>query len=141
VLSAITITAAQAAMQTNSIDDILAVARQFVGHEDFASRWVTEMVKMLRIAVDYTEELPHDNLVRNSSLQLCLSTLNHLGWKGEFQPRTFRGKLAMLALNLRNIVIVMTIASNGPPGVSKDKSPLDETGKLVTSSLSNRTSY
>jgi mediator of RNA polymerase II transcription subunit 16, fungi type len=86
------------------------------------------MVRMMRISVDYSEEAHHDNLVRNNLLQLCLSTLNHLGWNGEFQPRGFRSKMAMFALNLRNIVILITIANNAP-GHMKDRTPLDEPGK------------
>ncbi|ORY62102.1 RNA polymerase II mediator complex subunit Sin4 [Pseudomassariella vexata] len=126
VIAALTLSAAQAATSHSNIDDILAVGRRFThSHRIFAVDWVTEMVKMMRIAVDYSEEAPHDNLVRNNMLQLCLSTLNHLGWRGEYQPRTFHSKLSMLALNLRNIVILITIASNGP-GIAKDRSPLDE---------------
>ena len=83
---------------------------------------------MLKINVDYSEEAHHDQLVRNAHLQLCLSVMNHLGFKGEFQPRTFAGKFAMLALNVRNIVILITIASNTPINLKEKLSPLDEPG-------------
>lgn len=81
---------------------------------------------MLKIPVDYSEDTHHDSLVRNSSLQMCLSILNHLGYKGMFQPRSFGGKFAMLALNARNVVILITIASNTPVNVRERLSPLDE---------------
>lgn len=81
---------------------------------------------MLKIAVDYSEEAHHDQLVRNHNLQLCLSILNHLGFHGEFQPRSFGGKFAMLTLNVRNIVILITIANNMPLKVKEKLSPLDE---------------
>lgn len=81
---------------------------------------------MLKISVDYSEEAHHDQLVRNHNLQLCLSILNHLGFRGEFQPRSFGGKFAMLTLNVRNIVILITIANNMPLKVKEKLSPLDE---------------
>lgn len=97
----------------------------------FSGDLLSEMVRMMRVQVDYSEESHHDNLVRNQLLQLCLSTLNHLGWKGEFQPRSFRSKMAMFALNLRNIVILITIANNAP-GHMKHMTPLDEPGETNT---------
>lgn len=87
------------------------------------------MVRLMRISIDYSEEAHHDSLVRNNLLQLCLSTLNNLGWNGEYQPRNFRGKLSMFALHLRNIVILITIASNGSIQLKNNTSPLDEPGK------------
>lgn len=81
---------------------------------------------MLKINVDYSEEAHHDQLVRNNSLHLCLSILNHLGFRGEFKPRSFYGKFSMLALNMRNIVILITIASNTPSNLKDKLNPLDE---------------
>lgn len=81
---------------------------------------------MLKVPVDYSEESHHDNLVRNHSLQLCLSIVNHLGFRGEFKPRSFSGKFALLSLNIRNIVILITIASNTPGNMREKLSPLDE---------------
>ncbi|KAK8089694.1 mediator of RNA polymerase II transcription subunit 16 [Apiospora hydei] len=126
VVAALTMSTAQAATTQSNIDDILAVARYFVGREKFAEQWITEMCRLMRISVDYSEEAHHDSLVRNNLLQLCLSTLNNLGWNGEYQPRTFRGKLSMFALHLRNIVILITIASNGSIQLKNNTSPLDE---------------
>jgi len=83
----------------------------------------------MRVSIDYSEEAHHDSLVRNHLLQLCLSTLNNLGWNGEYQPRNFCGKLSMFALHLRNIVILITIASNGSIQLKNNTSPLDEPGK------------
>lgn len=87
---------------------------------------MNEIVRMLKIPVDYSEDTHHDSLVRNSSLQMCLSILNHLGYKGMFQPRSFGSKFAMLALNARNVVILITIASNTPVNIREKLSPLDE---------------
>ncbi len=42
------------------------------------------------------------------------------------QPRSFGGKLAMLALNVRNIVVLITVASNSPMSMKEKLSPLDE---------------
>ena len=81
---------------------------------------------MLKITVDYSEDSHHDQLVRNTQLQMCWSILNHLGFNGDFQPRTFGGKFAMLALNIRNIVVLITVASNSPMSLKEKLSPLDE---------------
>ena len=86
------------------------------------------MVRAMRITVDYSEEAPHDGLVRNTPLQNCFSILNHLCWSGEYQPRNFRSKMAMFYLHLRNIVILITIASNGNIQMKDKTSPLDEPG-------------
>jgi hypothetical protein len=88
-----------------------------------------ELVRILKVTIDYSEEAHHDSLVRNNNLQLCLSVLNHLGFRGQFKPRTFGGKFSVLALNIRNIVILITIASNTPVTLKQTLSPLDEHGK------------
>jgi mediator of RNA polymerase II transcription subunit 16, fungi type len=93
---------------------------------DFAYTWVRTIINMVRVAVDYSEEAHHDQLVRNHHLQFCLSILNHLGFHGEFQPRSFGGKFAFLALNVRNIVILITIANNAPGNLKEKLSPLDD---------------
>jgi mediator of RNA polymerase II transcription subunit 16 len=86
---------------------------------------------MMRVTVDYSEESHHDSLIRNNLLQMCLSTLNHLGWNGEYKPRTFRSKMSMFALNLRNIMILITIA-HSVPGHMKERTPLDEPGEPLS---------
>jgi mediator of RNA polymerase II transcription subunit 16 len=84
--------------------------------------------------MDYSEESHHDVLVRNTTIQLCLCIQNSLGFKGEFNPRTFSGKFAWLVLQLRNIVVLVTMAANlnvpqsGPE--SDKKSPLEDPGCL-----------
>jgi len=92
-----------------------------------------EIVRILKVTIDYSEDSHHDQLVRNTYLQLCLSILNHLGFRGQFEPRTFGGKFAALALNIRNIVILVTIASNTPVTLKQTLSPLDEPGKPLVS--------
>lgn len=86
--------------------------------------------------MDYSEDSHHDNLVRNSALQMVFSVMNHLGFSGEHNPHSFSGKFAMLALNTRNIIILVTIASNTPQPMGGKFSPLDEPGMLSTSRLS-----
>ncbi|CAK7233542.1 Mediator of RNA polymerase II transcription subunit 16 [Sporothrix curviconia] len=126
VVAALTTAVSTASINQISYDDILATARQFIHRPRFAYEWMTEMIRILKINVDYSEEAHHDQLVRNNTLHICLSILNHLGFHGEFKPRSFYGKFSMLALNMRNIVILITIASN-TPGNLKDKiNPLDE---------------
>ncbi|KAI1504605.1 RNA polymerase II mediator complex subunit Sin4 [Biscogniauxia marginata] len=124
--AAFVISTAAAGANGANTDDILAVARKFIHKDQFAASWITDMVHITRITIDYSEEIPHDHLIRNNTLQLCFSILNHLGWNGEFQPRHLRSKLSMLALNLRNIVILVSLASNAPNAMRGQMSPLDE---------------
>ncbi len=80
---------------------------------------------MLKISVDHLDETHHEQLVRNNSLLLCLSILHHLGFRGEYKTRSFYGKFAMLALNVRNIVILFALAANSPAR-SMRVNPLDD---------------
>ncbi|KAB5536492.1 RNA polymerase II mediator complex subunit Sin4 [Coniochaeta sp. 2T2.1] len=127
VIAALSIAMSFAALQTTNYDDILSLARPFAEkRERFTYDWIAELVRMLKVTVDYSEESHHDSLVRNNNLQMCLSILNHLGFRGQFKRRTFGGKFAVLALNIRNIVILITIASNTPVTLKTTLSPLDE---------------
>lgn len=107
-------------------DDILSLAHQFLGRPAFVREFVQEIIRTLRINVDYSDDLHHDNLVRNQNLQVCLSVLKHLGWKGEYQQRDFTGTLAKLTLDIRNIVILITIASNTPSALQGKLQALDD---------------
>ncbi|KAI0889256.1 RNA polymerase II mediator complex subunit Sin4 [Annulohypoxylon maeteangense] len=126
LVASFTISTAQAATVNTNIDDILAVARKFASKDAFAIDWVKAMVQMMKITVDYTEDAPHDHLIKNGILQMFLSVSNYLGWRGNFQPRQPWGKLAMLALNLRNIVIMITLSSNTINMNKTTMNPLDE---------------
>ncbi|KAI0398509.1 RNA polymerase II mediator complex subunit Sin4 [Xylariaceae sp. FL0594] len=115
------------AMNSNTnIDDIFALARRFPRRDDFALKWVHDLIQIMRITTDYSDDIPHDHLIRNQQLQTCFSIFNHLGWNGEFQPRHFRSKMASLALSMRNTVIVVSLASSAPTMVKAASSPLDE---------------
>ncbi|KAK4168613.1 hypothetical protein QBC43DRAFT_103265 [Cladorrhinum sp. PSN259] len=119
-------TATAAGTQGISCDDTLAVIRPFAQKPEFTLLLIKELVQLLKINVDYSEEAHHDQLVRNVPLQLCLSILNHLGFHGDFNARSFHGKFAMLALNVRNIVILVTLAINTPGRARENLNPLDE---------------
>lgn len=105
----------------------------------FTQDMITEFIKILKIQVDYSDDAHHDGLVRNGSLQSCLSIMNALGFHGELQPRSFHGKYAMLSLNVRNVVVLVTIASNTPLTYREKLSPLDEPGKFKSQRLSGST--
>lgn len=107
----------------------------------FAIDWIKAMVQMMKITVDYTEDAPHDHLIKNGILQMFLSISNYLGWKGNFQPRQPWGKLAMLALNLRNIVIMITLSNNTITVKQSTTTPLDEPGKTSSPLSSKLVSY
>ncbi len=105
--------------------------------KEFAYDWLTELSRILKAQIDYSEETHHDVLVRNTTIQLCLCIQNSLGFKGEFNPRTFSGKFAWLVLQLRNIVVLVTMAANlnvpqGGPNSDKT-SPLEDPGLLLFS--------
>ncbi|KLU84072.1 hypothetical protein MAPG_03117 [Magnaporthiopsis poae ATCC 64411] len=112
VVAGLALTVAAAASSQTNHDDILAIGRQFIDKPRFAYDWVMEVARMLKIHIDYSEEAHHDQLVRNHHLQLCLSILHHMGLYGEFNPRSFGGKFGAVALGVRSIVILITIASH-----------------------------
>ncbi|KAM5355943.1 hypothetical protein ACJ41O_002589 [Fusarium nematophilum] len=125
-IAALTVTAAPSMFYQNNYDDMLAIVRPYTSKKRFVHDWITELIRILKIQVDYSEDTHHDALVRNGSLQYCLSIMNALGFRGEFSPRSFQGKFSMLSLNVRNVVVLITIASNTPMTVREKLSPLDE---------------
>ena len=126
VLIALTVPLSSTAVAQVTCDDILAMARPFAQVPDFSYSWIREIIGMLKIVVDYSEESHHEQLVRNSLLQLCLSILNHLNFRGDFKPRSLDGKFALLALSVRNIFVVITVATNTPMGFKEKLNPLDD---------------
>jgi mediator of RNA polymerase II transcription subunit 16 len=103
---------------------------------DFAFDWLVELSRILKVHVDYSEETHYDVLIRNTTIQLCLSIQNSLGFRGEFYPRTFAGKFSWLVLQLRNIVVVVTMAANMkvPGGPNSERtSPLEDPGLSLIS--------
>ncbi|KAI2623653.1 RNA polymerase II mediator complex subunit Sin4 [Xylaria nigripes] len=127
VIAGCAMSTAAATNNNSNIDDILAVARKFPNTDQFATKWVTDLVQIMRITVDYSDlDVPHDHLIRNQHLNICFSIFNHLGWNGEYNARHFRSKLSTLATNLRNIVILVSLASSAPSAVRAASSPLDE---------------
>ncbi|KAK2596175.1 Mediator of RNA polymerase II transcription subunit 16 [Conoideocrella luteorostrata] len=125
-IAGITIMAASAMFHQSNYDDLLAVVQPLASKKRFVQDWISELVRILKIQVDYTEETHYDTLMRNSPLQSCLSIMNSLGFKGESRKRTFQSKLAMLDLSLRNVVILITLASNTPTHIREKMNPLDE---------------
>ncbi|PON23873.1 hypothetical protein TGAM01_v207201 [Trichoderma gamsii] len=107
-------------------DDMLAIVAPYTSKRRFIQDWTNEMIKVLKIQVDYSEELHHDSLMRNLPLQGILSIMNSLGFKGEMHARSFQGKFAMVYLNARNVVVLITLASNMPATAREKMSPLDE---------------
>lgn len=133
VLSSLTMALANSTYQTTNYDDILAVTRPFVEkHPRFLNDLVSTLVFMLGVNVDCSEE-SSDNLVRNMHLLFVMSILNHFGFRGDFKPRSFNGRSAMLSLNVRHVIILVTLASNTPnsPNSPIKISPLDEPGESL----------
>ncbi|KAI0526003.1 RNA polymerase II mediator complex subunit Sin4 [Xylaria bambusicola] len=126
VIAACAMSTATATNNNTNIDDIFAVARKFPHRDQFAVKWVMDLVQIMRITVDYSDDIPHDHLIRNQHLQFCFSIFNHLGWNGEFSARHFRSRLSTLALSLRNTVILVSLASSAPSAVRAASMPLDE---------------
>ncbi len=94
----------------------------------FTQDWISEIIRILRLQVDYSEEMHHDSLMRNAPLQSCLSIMHSLGFRGEARRRSFQSKFATVDINIRNVVILITLASNTPMNVREKMSPLDEHG-------------
>ncbi|KAK0729360.1 mediator complex, subunit Med16 [Apiosordaria backusii] len=134
VLAALTTAISFAWQQQMSFDDILAVARPFTQNPRFTNAWLKEIISLLRTVVDYSEEQHQhvDTLIRNTQLQHCLSLLNHFGFNGTFQPRSFHGKFASVALNLRNIIVLIVLANHSSAKSSAALNPLDESEVVDT---------
>lgn len=97
----------------------------------FTQDWISELIRIQKVQVDYSEEMHHDSLMRNAPLQSCLSIMDSLGFYGELVPRSFCSKFALGELNVRNVVILITLASNTPVPVRDKMSPLDEHGETI----------
>ncbi|KAI1000695.1 hypothetical protein K3495_g7503 [Podosphaera aphanis] len=110
-IAAFSLQCGTAVMRNSNFDDLLAVVNRY-STPQFAYDCLTELSRILKLHVDYTDDIHHDVLVRNTTIQLCLSIQNSLGFRGEFKARTFAGKNAWLVLQLRNIVVLVTMAAN-----------------------------
>lgn len=133
-IAALTVTAASVLWHQANYDDLLAIVAPYSSKRRFIQDWINEIIKILKIQIDYSEELHHDTLMRNLPLQSCLSIINSLGFKGEMVPRSFQGKFAMVALSVRNVVVLSTLALNTPVTVREKMSPMDEHGEFSISS-------
>lgn len=125
-IAGLAVTAASAVWYQSNYDDMLAVVQPLASKKRFTQEWVSELIRILKIQVDYSEEMHHDTLMRNSPLQSCLSIMNSLGFRGVAQKRSFQSKFAWVNLNVRNVVVLITLASNTPVTVRDKMSPLDE---------------
>ncbi|KAH0491294.1 hypothetical protein TgHK011_002731 [Trichoderma gracile] len=125
-MAGLTVTASPALWHQVNYDDLLAIVAPYTSKKRFIQDWIIEITKVLKIQVDYSEETHHDSLMRNLPLQCCLSIMNSLGFKGEMNPRSFQGKFAMIDLNVRNVVVLITLAINTPVTVREKMSPMDE---------------
>lgn len=127
IIASLAISCSTAVMTNANYDDLLATAHKHV-RTNFAYDWLIELSKILKVHVDYSEESHFDVLIRNTTIQLCLSIHQSLGFKGDFHPRTFGGKFSWIVLQLRNIVVVVTMAANmkvkGPN--NEPSSPLED---------------
>ncbi|RDA83029.1 hypothetical protein CP532_6884 [Ophiocordyceps camponoti-leonardi (nom. inval.)] len=125
-IAALAVTVASCVWYQSNYDDLLAVVHPMATRNRFTQEWVSELIRILKIQIDYTEELHHDTLMRNAPLQACFSIMNSLGFRGEAVKRTFQSKLAWVILNVRNVVVLITLASNTPITIRDKMSPLDE---------------
>jgi mediator of RNA polymerase II transcription subunit 16 len=100
---------------------------------DFSYDWLIELSRILKVHVDYSEESHYDVLIRNTTIQLCLSIQNSLGFQGDFRPRTFSGKFSWIVLHLRNLVVVVTMAANMKVKGQNNEpsSPLEDPGLFI----------
>ncbi|CAG8972316.1 hypothetical protein HYALB_00001718 [Hymenoscyphus albidus] len=122
-VAALALSCATAVIRVGAVnyDDLLATAHKY-SNPNFSFDWLIEISRILKITCDYSEEQHYDVLIRNTSIQLILCVQNSLGFRGEFNPRTFPGKFSWLVLQLRNIVVLVSMASN----LSVPASPLED---------------
>ncbi|KAK9439087.1 RNA polymerase II Mediator complex subunit Sin4 [Metarhizium brunneum] len=125
-IAALSIAAASCLWHQSNCDDLLAVVQSLATRKRFLPDWISEIIRILKIQVDYSEETHHDSLMRNSPLQSCLSIMSSIGFRGETRRRSFQSKFAIISLNMRNVVILITLASNTPMNIREKMSPLDE---------------
>ncbi|KAI9644713.1 Mediator of RNA polymerase II transcription subunit 16 [Ciborinia camelliae] len=130
MIAALSLSCSTSVTMAINYDDIVATAHNFAkAKNNLPYDWLNELAKILKINVDYSEESHYDVLIRNVTIQLCLSIQNSLGFKGDFSPRKFTGKFSWLVLQLRNIVVLVTMAANMKvPGPTNEKTstPLDD---------------
>lgn len=91
---------------------------------------VRELIRIVKIQVDYSGEHAHDALMKNDQLRSCLSILFSFGFSGDTHPRSFQSTFALLALVVRSQGWNLTLAVNPHIQVGSKKSPLDDHGKL-----------
>lgn len=128
-VAGLSIAAAGSVYTQSNFDDILAITHPLAEKKRFTQDWIQELIRILKIQVDYSQEIHHESLMRNTALHTCMSIMNSLGFRGENSPRSFQSKFANVCLNARIIVILTTLASNTPLQARDKMSPLDEPGK------------
>ncbi|POS87746.1 hypothetical protein EPUL_001131 [Erysiphe pulchra] len=127
-VAALSLSCGTAVMRNSNFDDLLAFASRFTLPQ-LAFDWLIELSCILKLHVDYSDENHHQLLIRNTTIQICLSVQNSLGFKGLLNARTFSGKNAWIVLQLRNTVVQVAMAAGTklPVTNSVEKaSPLDE---------------
>ncbi|KAJ3472400.1 hypothetical protein NLG97_g11019 [Lecanicillium saksenae] len=130
-LAGLTIAAAGCLYSQSNFDDILAIAHPLAEKKRFTQDWIHDLIRILKITVDYSQELHHDTLMRNTPLHICMGIMNSLGYRGENAPRSFQSKFANVCLNVRSIVILTTLAANTPIQARDKVVPMDEPGKFT----------
>ncbi|OAA73694.1 RNA polymerase II Mediator complex subunit Sin4 [Cordyceps fumosorosea ARSEF 2679] len=98
-VAGLTIAAAGCIHTQSNFDDILAIAHPLAQKKRFTQDWVQELIRILKVQVDYLQETHHESLMRNALLSSCMSIMNSLGFRGENAPRSFQSKLANIFLN------------------------------------------
>ncbi|KUJ20418.1 mediator of RNA polymerase-like protein II transcription subunit 16 [Mollisia scopiformis] len=124
-IAALSLSIGTAVMRGVNYDDLLATVKKHATPQ-LIYDLLTDTSRIFKLQADYSEESHHDMLVRNTSIQLCLCLQNSLGFKGEFNPRTFSGRFSWLVLQLRNIVVCVSMAANLNPMGPDKVSPLED---------------
>ncbi|KAH7329090.1 mediator of RNA polymerase II transcription subunit 16 [Stachybotrys elegans] len=123
-LAALAIATASATWTQSNYDDLLAIVRPHLDTRRFIQDWLMEFIRICKIQIDYSEEVHHESLMRNMNLQSCLGIMHNLGFVAESGVRSFQSTFAKLELDLRNVDILITLASNTP--FREKMSPLDD---------------
>ncbi|TQW09662.1 mediator of RNA polymerase II transcription subunit 16 [Cordyceps javanica] len=100
-VAGLSIAAAGCVHSQSNFDDLLAIAHPLAEKKRFTQDWVQELIRILKIQVDYSQEVHHESLMRNNFLHTCMSIMNSLGFRGENAPRSFQSKFANIFLNVQ----------------------------------------
>ncbi|KAF4123420.1 hypothetical protein GMORB2_6121 [Geosmithia morbida] len=125
-IAGLTVTAATSIKYQTNFDDILAIVRPLAEKPRFVQDWVSEVIRILAVQVDYVVEPSHDALLKNTQLPSCMAILVSLGFRGDTRPRTFQSAFASMTAAIRSAAFNATVVATAQFNVGGRRSPMDD---------------